>query len=1567
MNKQLLLIGGCALLAGSIIAGIGAGTFTDLKLLSEADAGSSSPVTSASEIEFSLPAVGGEYYNTDGYRVPTSGRSNWTKRYVQPATETTPSVTIQLAGGNMNYVTDILTEKFEIAANNTNGSITAITVGDDLYYVKKVGFDMVTKTGSVNYTDGTSTWSATTEGTHFEWEAENVTDVFPTLTISGGGSCYLENFKVLIDKKTPDLAYHLPAEGGNYYRNNAITTGNNLWCHKYVQPATDSYPELTINFQAGNMLLETVNATTKFNVAANNAGGNLSSIIVDSDDYYIKSVSFDMVTNTGSVSYNDGSNTYTATSEGTHFEWIAESENDVMPLLTISGSGANPPKCYLENFTVVVGARTVDPNDPELVAGEGEELMEFDFSDWNVYRDNAATTDYGSKALSNTNKISIETSVNNLKKPSGGSYLILAGGLTRSSEFQILPEDWHNYYVSGFSFIMKTDGSGSALNITSGDHSKSSTAGYVRYTRQDIPESEINASFVASGANLGIDINEIKVLVKKREYPVPSTTDVMIYDGSADHNVVYRIPSIATVCDGDNKGRLLAVADYRHSGQDIGVGTGLVDLHLSYSDNGGETWSEPMTLRDADGNEVTKGTGDKSAIDCGFGDPAIVADRESEEVLLIACAGYPGFAGSTLDNPQNIVSWTSNDGGKTWSNYNDLTTVLRDIFTESGDYAPFAGMFIGSGRMVQSSRIKVGDYYRVYAALSGRNTSGNNSNWVIYSDDFGKTWNILGDPAIPVVASNGDEPKVEELPDGAVIFSGRVSGGRNFNMFHYTDIAKGEGNWSGARYTKILDFNLNACNGDLLILPAKNKADGSITTLVLHSMPLGDNSRKNVGVLWKVLDTTEELATVDGFASDWDGYMTVSFTGSAYSSMSVKDDGNIAFLYEEDTYGRSYSIVYLTLSIDEITKGAYTKVEEGDEVADTDKPVFTEEMLNCFIENSGITNQIILNKIAEIRDELLVNPTYEGYAEFMKMLKTVAEVNDLGGYYVGGMAPSSVEAYIDALIAYEADSSEENAKHLENCRTYAHTLILKNDVAYRFNNRNHPTEFMAVGEDNTLIGTEDAASDNSLFHLRAASAENLYRLHHNASDKYVEVQANLNTPHNMVEADGDVAEIAMNPVAGTNFFNLVVNNPKNEEYPALHLNDSHHVVIWRTPHQGSHWMIYPANPEEAESENYLSDEGLDDMSLVALGENGSFTTHADAIVKAVDSDVIAIEKGESAGSFIVKPLAEGSSEVTVTLGPEVRKFNVEVAPKPQVSFTVNPESIEDLIVGYTATIEVEFAEGVENVAATFESADETIATVDENGVVTGVAPGETRITVTVDEVEQVVTVKVRAPKFAFEVTPEAVAVGTGLTASLNVNITEDEFVEGTEHTFTYTSADEAIATVSDEGIVTGIAKGETVVTIACEGVEVEVPVTVSKVAEGISLTLTDIVTTRGTNHIITATLIGDPDVQKVEFKSNDPSVARLSRVEKLSATVSAIDYGDTTVDVKTIDGSMLTVSCRVRVADITTGIDEISIDGETARVYTLSGIEIKGNLNELPAGVYIFKTSKASMKISWNK
>jgi sialidase-1 len=71
-------------------------------------------------------------------------------------------------------------------------------------------------------------------------------------------------------------------------------------------------------------------------------------------------------------------------------------------------------------------------------------------------------------------------------------------------------------------------------------------------------------------------------------------------------------------------------------------------------------------------------------------------------------------------------------------------------------------------------------------------TGASHNNYVVYSDNFGETWNLLGNRCV----NGGDEAKVEELPDGTIIISSRKAYGRYFNVFTFTDIANGKGEWS---------------------------------------------------------------------------------------------------------------------------------------------------------------------------------------------------------------------------------------------------------------------------------------------------------------------------------------------------------------------------------------------------------------------------------------------------------------------------------------------------------------------------------------------------------------------------------------------------------------------------------------------------------------------------------------------------------------------------------------------------------------------------------------------------
>ena len=87
--------------------------------------------------------------------------------------------------------------------------------------------------------------------------------------------------------------------------------------------------------------------------------------------------------------------------------------------------------------------------------------------------------------------------------------------------------------------------------------------------------------------------------------------------------------------------------------------------------------------------------------------------------------------------------------------------------------------FFSSGRICQSKMIKKGSHYRIYSAIMiGPGST------VYASDDFGASWFQLA-PSI----AEGNESKVEELPDGSLLHSCRISGrpGRIFRLYKYTD------------------------------------------------------------------------------------------------------------------------------------------------------------------------------------------------------------------------------------------------------------------------------------------------------------------------------------------------------------------------------------------------------------------------------------------------------------------------------------------------------------------------------------------------------------------------------------------------------------------------------------------------------------------------------------------------------------------------------------------------------------------------------------------------------------
>lgn len=379
------------------------------------------------------------------------------------------------------------------------------------------------------------------------------------------------------------------------------------------------------------------------------------------------------------------------------------------------------------------------------------------------------------------------------------------------------------------------------------------------------------------------------------------------------YHVPYRIPAITTT----RKGHLIAVADRRYCGFDIGYGR--IDIVARTSKDQGRTWSADTVIQ--------RGTGVEGAFDCGYGDAALVADRCSKRVLCMSVTGHVAYINGTREKPNRVARWRSPDGGRSWTAAEDVTDAFYDLLPNTRT------MFIGSGRIMQSRVVRKDKYYRLYCSVLTRTQMGSDDvacNYVLYSDDFGDSWQVLGGTRLDGTDSpcvGGDEPKTEELPNGDVILSSRKWHGRYFNVYHFSNIQEDQsaGSWGKCVASHEVEGGIkvgaNSCNGEIMLIDAIETATGRKAKVMLQSLPFGEG-RCDVGIWYKEIIPNGIYSPL-AFAHNWTRGLQVSQTTSAYSTMTLQKDGRIGFFWEERSTENGYDMVYKALTISEITGGKY--------------------------------------------------------------------------------------------------------------------------------------------------------------------------------------------------------------------------------------------------------------------------------------------------------------------------------------------------------------------------------------------------------------------------------------------------------------------------------------------------------------------------------------------------------------------------------------------------------------------------------------------------------------------
>lgn len=278
----------------------------------------------------------------------------------------------------------------------------------------------------------------------------------------------------------------------------------------------------------------------------------------------------------------------------------------------------------------------------------------------------------------------------------------------------------------------------------------------------------------------------------------------------------------------------------------------------------------------------------------------------------------------------------------------------------------------------------------------------------------------------------------------------------------------------------------------------------------------------------------------------------------------------------------------------------------------------------------------------------------------------------------------------------------------------------------------------------------------------------------------------------------------------------------------------------------------------------------------------------------------------------VLAVAPGSATITATSEGKSDQATITVIA-PVSSVTVVPDSIS-VIVGNTSTLTATVKDGSGNTLSgrtvTWKSDNTGVATVDANGVVTGVAAGATTVTATSEgksgSAKVVVTLEpvARVTVTNIENPDDPLTVVEGQTLQLVALLADADgnALLSDGRVIAWNSDDLNVATVNDMGLVTGVNPGMAKITATSEGKSGSADVNVTSAVEG-NVVITPAETTLAVSESadLKGMVIGKDGVakqdDKLSWSSNNELVARVDSKGKVqallpgTATISAAKDG----------------------------------------------------------------------------
>lgn len=226
----------------------------------------------------------------------------------------------------------------------------------------------------------------------------------------------------------------------------------------------------------------------------------------------------------------------------------------------------------------------------------------------------------------------------------------------------------------------------------------------------------------------------------------------------------------------------------------------------------------------------------------------------------------------------------------------------------------------------------------------------------------------------------------------------------------------------------------------------------------------------------------------------------------------------------------------------------------------------------------------------------------------------------------------------------------------------------------------------------------------------------------------------------------------------------------------------------------------------------------------ATPEGAALSKKLDALDMSYSSSDPAVVMVDENGN--IAAISAGTAEVALSSkdGKITASKTIEVVVTPTGITTTDALT---LTAGEASTLETAVApDDATHVAISYTSSNDAVATVSDAGEVTAVAAGDATITAAVDgtALSAACRITVLSAIESIELNYTALSLRPDGTAQLTYTVAPEEALADD---VTYTSSDEAVATVDADGNVTAVADGTATITLEVNGVTAECEVTVS--------------------------------------------------------------------------------------------------------------------------------------------